>query len=504
MKIAFAKPDQASSGTFVVAVTEERKLTPSAAALDKKTSGILTRAMASSRFRGRKSELLEILAPKGVPISRIVLVGLGKPEQIDAQRMQEVGGNLVATLNRSGESVATMQVDNLAGAPIHAPEMAAHVAFGARLRAYRFDKYRTREKEENKPTLKALSLMVTDFAAARKHFAPLDRIADAIYVTRDLVSEPPNVIYPESLAERCKRLAAFGVKVEVLDEKHLAKLGMGALLGVGQGSAHPPRVVMMRWDGAPKAKDKRPLAFCGKGVTFDTGGISLKPAAGMEDMKWDMAGAAAVIGLIEALAARRARVNAIGVVGLVENMPSGAAQRPSDIVKSGSGRTIEVLNTDAEGRLVLSDVLWLAQDRFKPRLVVDLATLTGAVIVALGHEFAGLFSNNEELAQHLLAASKSVNEPLWRLPLAEAFDRDIDSDAADVKNIASNRAAGSSIGAQFLARFVNSDMPWAHLDIAGVAWAKKDGAIAPKGATAFGVRLLDRFVADHYEEKEGK
>ncbi|HJS33318.1 MAG TPA: leucyl aminopeptidase [Alphaproteobacteria bacterium] len=504
MKIAFAKPDQANSGTFVVAVTEERKLTPSAAALDKKTGGVLTRAMASSRFRGRKNELLEILAPKGVPVSRIVLVGLGKPEQIDAQRMQEVGGNLVATLNRSGESVATMQVDNLAGASIHAPEMSAHVAFGARLRAYRFDKYRTREKEENKPTLKALTLMVTDFAAARKHFAPLDRIADAIYVTRDLVSEPPNVIYPESLAERCKRLAAFGVKVDVLDEKQLAKLGMGALLGVGQGSAHPPRVVTMRWDGAAKAKDKRPLAFCGKGVTFDTGGISLKPAAGMEDMKWDMAGAAAVIGLIESLAARRARVNAVGLVGLVENMPSGAAQRPSDIVKSGSGRTIEVLNTDAEGRLVLSDVLWLAQDRFKPRLIVDLATLTGAVIVALGHEFAGLFSNNEELAQHLIAASKSVNEPLWRLPLAEAFDRDIDSDAADVKNIASNRAAGSSIGAQFLARFVNSDVPWAHLDIAGVAWAKKDGAIAPKGATAFGVRLLDRFVADHYEEKEGK
>jgi leucyl aminopeptidase len=240
--------------------------------------------------------------------------------------------------------------------------------------------------------------LVTDIAAARKSFAPLDRIADAVYLTRDVVSEPPNVIYPESLAERCKHLTAVGLKVEVLDEKQMAKLGMGALLGVGQGSAKPPRIVVMRWDGAPRAKDKRPIAFCGKGVTFDTGGISIKPAAGMEDMKWDMAGSGTVIGLMQALAARRAKVNAVGVVGLVENMPGGNAQRPSDIVRSMSGRTIEVLNTDAEGRLVLADVCWYTQDRFKPKAMIDLATLTGAVVVALGHEYAGLFANNEELA----------------------------------------------------------------------------------------------------------
>ncbi len=501
MKIAFTKPDQAASGTFVVAVCEERKMTPAAAALDKKTGGILTRAMGTSRFRGRKGESLEILAPKGMPVARIVLMGLGKIEQIDAQRMQELGGNLVALLNRAGEGIATLQVDNLAGAALQAPEMSAHIAFGARLRAYRFDKYRTREKEESKPTLKSLTLMVTDFATARKHFASLDRLADAIYVTRDLVSEPPNVIYPESFADRCRRLSAFGVKTEILDEKQMAKLGMGALLGVGQGSARPPRLVVLRWDGAPKAKDKRPIAFCGKGVTFDTGGISLKPSAGMEDMKWDMAGAAVVVGVIEALAARRARVNAVGVVGLVENMPSGAAQRPADVVKSGSGRTIEVLNTDAEGRLVLADVLWYTQDRFKPQAMIDLATLTGAVIIALGHEFAGLFANNEDLASRLIAAGKGVGEQLWRLPLGENYDRDIDSDIADVKNIGSDRSAGSSIGAQFLARFVNS-VPWAHLDIAGMAWSKKDSPIVPKGATAFGVRLLERLVADHYEEKD--
>lgn len=501
MKIAFAKPEQPATGSYIVAVLDDRKLSPAASALDKKTGGLVTRAMASSRFKGRKDDILDIVAPKGLPVSRVVLVGLGRAEQIDALRLQALGGSIVAFLNRLGESVGTLAVENLAGAPLQAPEMCAHIAFGARLRAYRFDKYRTREKEDQKPSLQALNLQVTDVAAARKAFAPLERTADAIYFARDLISEPPNVIYPASFADRCKRLSAVGVKVEVFDEKQLAKLGMGALLGVGQGSAHPPRVVVMRWEGAPKAKDKRPIAFCGKGVTFDTGGISIKPSAGMEDMKWDMAGAATVVGVMEALAARRARVNAVGVIGLVENMPSGTAQRPSDIVKSMSGRTIEVLNTDAEGRLVLADVCWYTQDRFKPVAMIDLATLTGAIIVALGHDYAGLFANNDELANRIAAAAKAVGEPVWRLPLGETYDKDIDSDAADVKNIGSNRAAGSIIGAQFIQRFVN-DVPWAHLDIAGVAWAKKDMPTVPKGAVGYGIRLLDRLVSDYYELKD--
>jgi leucyl aminopeptidase len=499
MKIAFAKPEQPTSGTYIVTILDDRKLTPAAAALDKKTGGLVTRAMASSRFKGRKDDMLDIVAPKGLPVARVLLFGLGKAEQIDALRLQALGGNIVAQLNRIGENTAALPVENLSGAPMEAPEMAANIAYGARLRAYRFDKYRTREKEEQKPSLKTFNLLVTDVAEARKAFASYDRIADAIYVARDVISEPPNIIYPESLADRCKRLTAYGVKVEVFDEKQMAKLGMGALLGVGQGSAKPPRMVVMQWNGAAKAKDKRPVAFCGKGVTFDTGGISIKPAAGMEDMKWDMAGAGAVIGVMEALAARRANVNAVGVVGLVENMPGGNAQRPSDIVRSMSGRTIEVLNTDAEGRLVLADICWYTQDRFKPKAMIDLATLTGAIIVALGHEYAGLFANNEELANRLLNAGKSVGEKLWRLPLGDPYDKDIDSDAADVKNIGSNRAAGSTIGAQFIQRFVN-DVPWAHLDIAGVAWSKKDSPTVPKGATAFGVRLLDRLVADYYEQ----
>ncbi len=502
MKIGFLKPEQPTSGGYVVGVLEDRNPTPAAAAVDRKTGGVVTRAMGASRFKGRKDDLLDLLQPRGMSVGRVVLAGLGKPAALDALRLQALGGQLVAHLNRAGELVATVAVETIPGAPLAAAEMAAHIAYGARLRAWRFDRYRTHEKEEQKPTLKGLNLLVTDVAAARKAFAPLDRVADAVATARDVVSEPPNVIYPETLAERCKHLSAIGVKVEVLDEKQLAKLGMGALIGVALGSSRPPRVVVMQWNGAPKAKDKRPIAFCGKGVTFDTGGISIKPAPGLEDMKWELAGAAAVIGAMEALAGRRARVNAVGVVGLVENMPDGNAQRPSDIVKAMSGRTIEVLNTDAEGRLVLADVCWYTQDRFKPKAMIDLATLTGAIIIALGHEYAGLFANNDELAQRLLAAGAATGEKLWRMPLGEAFDRMIDSDAADVKNIAGDRVAGATIGAVFIQRFVN-DVPWAHLDIAGVAWAKKDAPTCPKGATAFGVRLLDRLVAESYEEPAG-
>jgi leucyl aminopeptidase len=338
-------------------------------------------------------------------------------------------------------------------------------------------------------------------AKAKQAYGALGAAAEAVAFTRDLVSEPANELYPESMAQRAAGLAGPdlpGLTVEIIDEKQMQELGMGALLAVGQGSVRPPRVVVMQYRGA--ATDSPPLAFIGKGVTFDTGGISIKPAAGMGEMKWDMAGAGVVIGLLRLLAARKAKVNAVGIAGLVENMPSGSATRPGDIIRSMSGQTIEVLNTDAEGRLVLADVLWYCQDRFKPKLMVDLATLTGAVVVALGHENAGLFSNNEEIAERLIGAGKAVGEPLWRLPLGDNYDRAIDSDAADVKNIAGDRGAGSIIGAQFVQRFVNN-VPWAHLDIAGVAWSKKDAPTVPKGATAFGLRLLDRFVADHYEKE---
>ena len=312
------------------------------------------------------------------------------------------------------------------------------------------------------------------------------------------MSEPGNVIYPESLAQQAKELAALGVKVTVLDEKQMQKLGMGALLGVAQGSAQAPRLVSMHWQGNPSSKDK-PVCFVGKGVTFDSGGISLKPGAGMEDMKYDMAGSAAVIGAMKALAGRKSRANVVGVIGLVENMPSGTAQRPGDVVKSADGQTIEIINTDAEGRLVLADALWYAQKTFQPRCVIDLATLTGAIVIALGHDSAGLFSNDDTLSEQLVKAGKAVEEKLWRFPMNDYYDRLIDSPIADMRNSVNGREAGSITAAQFLQRFIKKGTAWAHLDIAGMAWAHKDKALCPKGAAGFGVRLLDRFVSENFE-----
>jgi leucyl aminopeptidase len=371
---------------------------------------------------------------------------------------------------------------------------------GAVLRSYRFDRYRTKEKPDEKPKLSKITVLTSETGKAKAAWEPLDATAKGVFITRDLVSEPPNVLDPPEMAERCRKLTELGLKVEILGPKEMGKLGFGALLGVSQGSIKEPRMVVMHWNGAGgngrKQKDK-PVVFVGKGVTFDTGGISIKPAGGMEDMKWDMAGAGTVIGLMAALAGRKAKVDAIGLVGLVENMPSGAAQRPGDVVTSYSGQTIEVINTDAEGRLVLADVLWYAQQKFDPKFMIDLATLTGAIIVGLGHEYAGLFSNDDELSQKLTAAGQATGERVWRMPLDEAYDKQIRSEIADMKNVG-GRPGGSITAAQFVQRFVNGK-PWAHLDIAGTAWSTKDAAVIPKGATAFGVRLLDRLVADNYE-----
>jgi leucyl aminopeptidase len=497
MKISFAEFEAPRAGAVVVGVWEEGALTAPARQLDEASGGAVTRALAASpRFRGKRNELVPIVAPANLSTSRIVLAGLGKPDALDPRGLENLGGTLAAHLNGVGETAATLAIDIGDAAALAPSAVAAHVAFGAALRAYRFDKYRTTEQPERKPTLAALTVAGPAAAGAREAYKNLAATVEAVAFTRDLVSEPANIIYPETLAEQAAGLGAFGLEVEVLDDDQLRSLGMGAILAVAQGSVRPPRLVVMRWNGG--AEGAAPLGFVGKGVTFDTGGISIKPAAGMGEMKWDMAGAGVVIGLMRLLAARAARVNAVGIVGLVENMPSGSAMRPGDIVTSMSGQTIEVLNTDAEGRLVLADALWYCQDRFKPALMVDLATLTGAIIVALGHDHAGLFANNDELADRLVAAGKAVGEKLWRLPLDDSYNRAIDSDAADVKNIAGDRAAGSIIGAQFVQRFVNN-VPWAHLDIAGVAWSKKDAPTVPKGATAFGVRLLDRFISDNYE-----
>jgi len=490
MKISFAEPALPDKGAVVVLVADGKKLSPAARELDKKTGGAVMRAIGAGRFEGKKGQMLEIVAPAGTTLDRAVLAGIGK--EFGELEQQALGGNSVGRLLASGSTAATVIVDTGAKDLVAA---AANVALGARLASYRFDRYRTKEEKKDKPTLKSLVVCVAGAARARRAWGPMDKVADGVFFTRDLVSEPGNVIYPETLAREAKSLEKLGVKVEVFDVRKMEKLGMRALLGVGQGSAHDSRMVVMQWEGA--AKSKKPVAFVGKGVTFDSGGISIKPGPGMEEMKWDMGGAGTVIGLMKALAGRKAKVNAVGLVGLVENMPDGKAQRPGDIVKSMSGQTIEIHNTDAEGRLVLADVLWYCQDRFKPQFMVDLATLTGAIIISLGHEHAGLFANDDKLSEKLTAAGLATGEKVWRMPLDEAYDKKLKADAADMKNIG-GRDAGSITAAQFLQRFVNKT-PWAHIDIAGVAWGKEAKPTVPKGATGFGVRLLDRLVADNYE-----
>ncbi len=487
LDIAFARPMLPRSGALVLLVGEGERPAGVGAQADEATGGAITRALETAEFTGGKGKTCSILAP-GAGLTRVIAVGVGKRSELTARTLEEAGGRAMTGLAQ--DTAATIAADGLD------PEQAADVALGAMLRFYRFDRYRTKEKAEDKPKLARLEVMTEQFDPASEAFVPRVGIANGVFLARDLVTEPPNVLNPAEMARRCEGLRDLGVDVEVLGPDRLTELGFGALLGVSQGSANEPRVVIMQWRGAPGDAGK-PLAFIGKGVTFDTGGISIKPAGGMEDMKWDMAGAGAVVGLMAALAGRKAKANVVGIVGLTENMPSGTAQRPGDVVTSLSGQTIEVINTDAEGRLVLADVLWYCQERFDPAFMVDLATLTGAIIIGLGHEYAGLFSNDDALVAKLTAAGAETDEKLWRMPLSEEYDRQIKSDIADMKNVG-GRPAGSITGAQFIQRFVNGK-PWAHLDIAGMAWSSKDGPTRPKGATAFGVRLLDRFVATHFE-----
>ncbi len=513
MKIAFADHGSPKSGALAVTILDGKSLSPSAKALDEALGGLITRVLEQSpRFSGKFEQLMTIPGVEGIGAQRLWLLGLGKPAALTTAKLEQLGAKLQATAKSLGETEVALRVDPVDGADVAPKLFAAHVALGARLRGYSFDRYKTKKAkpadaadgetagEDPKPEELKLTIMVKGPTAAKQAFAPLDKVADGVFLTRDLVSEPANVLYPASFAKRCKELEKLGVQVEVLDNKQLQKLGMDALLAVGQGSAHGSRVVVMHWRGEGVSEDTPPLALVGKGVTFDTGGISLKPAAGMGDMKWDMGGAGTVTGAMKALAGRKAKAHVVGIIGLVENMPDGAAQRPGDIVKSLSGQTIEVLNTDAEGRLVLADVLTYTQQRFKPAAVIDLATLTGAILVALGHEHAGLFANDDGLADQLLAASRATDEGLWRMPLGAAYAKQVESDIADLKNIAAGRWAGSIIGAVFLEKFIESGTKWAHLDVAGMVWSTKDLKLAAKGGTGYGVRLLDRLVADNYEQ----
>ncbi len=432
----------------------------------------------------------------------IILVGAGKDKDLDDIKIQKLGAKILEYLNSSKIKVAEIffgsQISQDFAVKVRTTKEICELSFGSLLRSYRFNKYFDHKLKSKKFHVEELRVKCSEIAKTSKSFEEFQILADNVFLARDLVSEPANVLNPETYADICEDLKKDGLTVEVLGEKEMKKLGMNALLGVGRGSEFESKLVVLKWNGSSN-KQEKPVAFVGKGVTFDTGGISIKPSNNMEDMKTDMGGSAVVVSLLRNLAQRKAKVNAVGVVGLVENMPSGSAQRPGDVVQSMSGQTIEIINTDAEGRLVLGDALYYTNKHLEPKIIVDLATLTGAIVVCLADIYGGLFSNDDDLAQQLVDAGKKSGDELWRMPLGKDYDRMIDSDIADMKNVGSGRGAGSTTAAQFLQRFVG-DAKWAHLDIAGVAWKGKGDPMAVKGATGFGVRLLDRFVKENYED----
>ena len=492
--VGFAPLALPTAGVLVVFCDDALKLGAVTRRLLGPAAGLVARAAAADRFKGKSGSSLDLVAPGDLKVARLVVVGCGKPADIKRKDLVKLGGVAMGKIPAAAAS-ATI----LAELPHKAmtAEQACELGLGVRLRAYRFDRYKTKRKEdEEKPHAVKIEIGVGDVARARAAWAARNALADSVLLARDLINEPANVLYPAEFARRASALKRLGVAVDVLDVPAMKKLGMNALLGVGQGSAHDSRVVVMRWNGGKK--DAAPVAFIGKGVCFDTGGISIKPAANMEDMKGDMAGAACVVGLVQALAARKAKVNAIGAIGLVENMPDGKAQRPGDIVKSMSGQTIEIINTDAEGRLVLADVLHYVNTKYKPKFMIDLATLTGAIMVALGQEYAGMFANDDKLADRLVKAGQQTGERVWRMPLGPEYDKMIDSKFADMKNTG-GRWGGSITAAQLLQRFVGKT-PWAHLDVAGTALGSPQTDINKSWSAGWGVQLLDRLVEDYYEK----
>ena len=495
VKIAFGSLSASKGSALVVFVGADMKPPPAVTAQFGDLEPLIRAAAKASGFRGAPRTALDILAPAGLDASRLMVVGV--PPDKDGARADFVtlGGFTF------GKVTGAKRVDVAFEAPsgMWDSAAAADFALGLRLRGYRFDKYKTRKKDSEDNGVEAPHFIIGSSHGVAARLAAQERfaVAEGVELARNLVNEPPNVLFPAEFADRAQALEKLGVDVETLDEKAMGKLGMNALIGVGRGSSRESRLVAMRWNGA-RSKRTKPIAVVGKGVCFDSGGISIKPSAGMEDMKGDMGGAACVVGLMHALASRKAKVNVVGIIGLVENMPDGDALRPGDIITSMSGQTIEIVNTDAEGRLVLADALWYAQETYSPRAIIDLATLTGAILVALGHEAAGLFSNNDELAQHLVSAGEATGEKVWRMPLGAAYDKLIDSKFADMKNTG-GRHGGSITAAQFLQRFVK-ETPWAHLDIAGTAMGSPPSDVNPSWGSGWGVRLLDRLMADSYED----
>jgi leucyl aminopeptidase len=487
MQIEFAA--SRPSGDYALVIPSAGPNRPAAKSLDDKAK--VEAALKRQRFEGDSGSSADLFAEQDGKSRRVIVVGTGG-DSTPQQSAEKLGGTAVARLLTSGESQVVIDLSGLD----YDSDAAARVALGAALRSWRYDLYRTRQKEKQKPTLKTVTIVGGGDGADQRWNSRWKPVVEGVGLTRELVTEPANIIYPESFVERCKGLADIGLELDVLTPEQMKKLGMGALLGVAQGSVREARLLVLRWNGGKEGE--APVAFVGKGVTFDTGGISIKPAAGMEAMKWDMGGAGAVAGAMKALALRKAKANIVGICGLVENMPGGNAQRPGDVVTTMSGQTVEVINTDAEGRLVLSDAVAYVQRTYKPTTIIDLATLTGAILISLGHEYAGLFTPDDQLAAELMKAADESGDKLWRMPLGDAFDRMLDSEIADMKNVGP-REGGSITAAQFIKRFIEDGVKWAHLDIAGMAWSDKPSSTYAKGATGFGVRLLDQFVADNLE-----
>ncbi len=490
MNVSFTDNTLAESGTAIVFSAKNDALGDIGDVYRDVGADAITAAVQASGFDGDDGKIIETYVMSDGTAIRLLCVGTGASEDTDYERLV---ASAVKHLRSAGETMLTIHMPEGATA-----DDAARAAVGARLANYRFDNYKTAATKKKTPNLESIQIASANKAPAQQsydnYYGP---VCDGTVYARDLVNEPPNALFPKAYAERIKKLEKLGLKVEILGEKKMTALGMNAFLGVGVGSERESQFVIMRWNGGPKGE--APVALIGKGVTFDSGGISLKPGANMWDMKGDMGGSAAVVGAMVGLAKRKAKANVIGMVGLVENMPDGKAQNPGDIVTSMSGQTIEVQNTDAEGRLVLCDVLHYAVSKEKPKAMIDLATLTGAIIISLGHEHAGLFSNDDDLAKQILAASETSTEKTWRLPLAKEYDKLLNSPFADMKNIG-GRAAGSITAAQFLQRFVGKDTPWAHLDIAGTGM--KNSRTDPRETTfgtGFGARLLNRWVADNHE-----
>ena len=492
IKVEFVGLEEPQGGDLVVFASADLAVGGWAAERFGSLNDLVRRAAAGERFKGKAASILVLPAPATLDkVDRLIVVGLGPAAEGARQDWRAIGGAIAGKALGRNVLVAA----DLPGVENNA-EAVGEMALGARLRAYKFDQYKTKKKDDGEPDgATRIAFAVPDPAAYRRTDRRRAGLAEGVNLARDLVNEPPNVLFPAEFARRAQALTKLGVAVEILDEEDLRRIGMRALLAVGQGSGHGSRVAIMRWNGG--SDGAAPIAFIGKGVCFDSGGISIKPSGGMEDMKGDMAGAAAVVGLMHALASRKAKANVIGAIGITENMPDGDAQRPGDIIRTLSGQTVEMVNSDAEGRLLLADVLWYVQDEYKPAFMVDLATLTGAILVALAQEHAGLFSNNDELADRLLAAGKATGEKVWRMPLAPEYDKLIDSRFADMKNTG-GRHGGSITAAQFLQRFVR-DMPWAHLDIAGTGMNAPQTETNKSWGSGWGVRLLDQLVRDNYE-----